>query len=314
MIKNGVCSLKKHNFCFFQNIFIALLSSLIIVLAAGCKTVTAARTVQPIELLDDESAFYIAIPSSADLDLIQTVIKSYVPNLSDSNAKMICEKIDTVYCGITNKKRNLDFQCVISGNIPMNLMPKILTKKNGWNSVKIIPQDSSTQYNLYSISNETASLDMSFPSANLALLGRDVTGMLGRYDFLSKLPAECFETNSIIDKNLADFLIGAKNEIRFCANKPQSFLSILTGSNLDLKLKEVSGIFVQDKKHENQYVLNLKFLFKNEKYLKAGKTLLTLAFGLTDSKSIVIETDELQINGIKLDKNQLIQLFLPKIK
>ena len=284
---------------------------MISVFVAGCKTVPVSRTVRAIELLDDESAFYIAIPSSADSDLVQKIIKSYVPSLSDSNAKMICEKIDTVYCGISNKKNHMDFQCVISGNIPVNMMPKILTKKNGWETSKIIPQDSSTQYNLYSISNENFSIDMSFPSANLAVLGRDVPKMIGRYDFLSKLPTDDFELNTIIEKNLADFLNGAENEIRFCANKPQSFLTILTGAKLDLKLKEVSGVFVQDEKHENQYILNLKFMFKNEKYLKAGKTLLTLAFGLTNSQSIIVETDELQINGIKLDKNQLIKLFLP---
>ena len=191
------------------------------------------------------------------------------------------------------------------------MMPKILTKKNGWNSAKIIPQDSATQYNLYSISNENFSIDMSFPSTNLAILGRDVPKMLSRFDFLSKLPSDDFEINTIIDKNLADFLNGTENEIRFCANKPQSFLTILTGAKLDLKLKEVSGVFVQDEKHENQYILDLRFLFKNEKYLKAGKTLLTLAFGLTNSQSVIIGTDELQINGIKLDKNQLIKLFLP---
>lgn len=284
---------------------------MISVFVSGCKTVPVSRTVRAIELLDDESAFYIAIPSSADSDLVQKIIKSYVPSLSDSNAKMICEKIDTVYCGISNKKNHMDFQCVVSGNIPVNMMPKILTKKNGWETSKIIPQDSSTQYNLYSISNENFSIDMSFPSANLAVLGRDVPKMIGRYDFLSKLPTDDFELNTIIEKNLADFLNGAENEIRFCANKPQSFLTILTGAKLDLKLKEVSGVFVQDEKHENQYILNLKFMFKNEKYLKAGKTLLTLAFGLTNSQSIIVETDELQINGIKLDKNQLIKLFLP---
>lgn len=284
---------------------------MISVFVAGCKTVPVSRTVRAIELLDDESAFYIAIPSSADSDLVQKIIKSYVPSLSDSNAKMICEKIDTVYCGISNKKNHMDFQCVVSGNIPVNMMPQILTKKNGWETSKIIPQDSSTQYNLYSISNENFSIDMSFPSANLAVFGRDVPKMIGRYDFLSKLPTDDFELNTIIEKNLADFLNGAENEIRFCANKPQSFLTILTGAKLDLKLKEVSGVFVQDEKHENQYILNLKFMFKNEKYLKAGKTLLTLAFGLTNSQSIIVETDELQINGIKLDKNQLIKLFLP---
>lgn len=311
MIKNGVYSLKKHNHCIFQKFYVIFVFCLITVFVAGCKTVPAARTVSAVELLDDESAFYIAIPSSVDRVLIQKIIKNYVPTLSDSNVMMICERINTVYCGISNKKNHLDFQCVISGNIPVNMMPKVLTKKNGWNSAKIIPQNSATQYNLYSISNEIFSIDMSFPSTNLAILGRDVPKMLSRFDFLSKLPSEDFEINTIIDKNLADFLNGAENEIRFCANKPQSFLTILTGAKLDLKLKEVSGVFVQDEKHENQYILDLRFLFKNEKYLKAGKTLLTLAFGLTNSQSVIIGTDELQINGIKLDKNQLIKLFLP---
>ena len=311
MIKNGVYSLKKHNHCIFQKLYVIFLLCLITVFVSGCKTVPDTRVVSAVELLDDESAFYIAIPSSVDRVLIQKIIKNYVPTLSDSNMKMICDKIDTVYCGISNKKSQMDFQCVISGNIPVNMMPKVLTKKNGWNSAKIIPQDSATQYNLYSISNENFSIDMSFPSTNLAILGRDVPKMLSRFDFLSKLPSDDFEINTIIDKNLADFLNGAENEIRFCANKPQSFLTILTGAKLDLKLKEVSGVFVQDEKHDNQYILDLRFLFKNEKYLKAGKTLLTLAFGLTNSQSVIIGTDELQINGIKLDKNQLIKLFLP---
>ena len=311
MIKNGVYSLKKHNNCIFQKFYVIFVFCLITVFVAGCKTVPAARTVSAVELLDDESTFYIAIPSKADSDLIQKIIKSYVPTLSDSNMKMICDKIDTVYCGISNKKNQMDFQCVISGNIPVNIMPKVLTKKNGWNSAKIVPQDSATQYNLYSVSNENFSIDMSFPSANLAILGRDVPKMLSRFDFLSKLPSDDFEMNTIIDKNLAEFLNGAENEIRFCANKPQSFLTILTGAKLDLKLKEVSGVFVQDDKHENQYILDLKFHFINDKYLKAGKTLLTLAFGLTNSQSIIVGNNELQIKGIKLDKNQLIKLFLP---
>ena len=311
MIKNGVYLLKKHNHCIFQKLYVIFLFCLIAVFVSGCKTVPDTRVVSAVELLDDESAFYIAIPSSVDRVLIQKIIKNYVPTLSDSNMKIICDKIDTVYCGISNKKNQMDFQCVISGNIPVNIMSKVLTKKNGWNSAKIIPQDSATQYNLYSISNEKFSIDMSFPSTNLAILGRDVPKMLSRFDFLSKLPSDDFEINTIIDKNLADFLNGAENEIRFCANKPQSFLTILTGAKLDLKLKEVSGVFVQDEKHENQYILDLRFLFKNEKYLKAGKTLLTLTFGLTNSQSVIIGTDELQINGIKLDKNQLIKLFLP---
>ena len=116
MIKNGVYSLKKHNHCIFQEFYVIFVFCLITVFVAGCKTVPASRTVSAVELLDDESAFYIAIPSSVDRVLIQKIIKNYVPTLSDSNMKMICDKIDTVYCGISNKKNQMDFQCELLHN------------------------------------------------------------------------------------------------------------------------------------------------------------------------------------------------------
>ena len=93
MIKNGVYLLKKHNHCIFQKLYVIFLFCLITVFVSGCKTVPDTRIVSAVELLDDESAFYIAIPSKADSDLIQKIIKSYVPTLSDSNLKIICDNL-----------------------------------------------------------------------------------------------------------------------------------------------------------------------------------------------------------------------------
>ena len=90
--------MKKHNHCIFQKLYVIFLFCLITVFVSGCKTVPAARTVSAVELLDDESAFYIAIPSSVDRVLIQKIIKNYVPTLSDSNVMMICERINSFYC------------------------------------------------------------------------------------------------------------------------------------------------------------------------------------------------------------------------
>ena len=44
--------------------------------------------------------------------------------------------------------------------------------------------------------------------------------------------------------------------------------------------------------------------------MKAGKTLLTLAFGLTDSQSITINDNSLEIKGIKISKEQLYKLLI----
>lgn len=308
MTKNGVYVLKKHNrinsyFLFFQ-------LAVIFFLAAGCKSVPAAREVNAIELLDDKSAFYIALPSSADTKLIERIIKNNVPGISDSNVKLICEKINKVYCGINRSKNQMEFQSVLEGNIPVNMMSKVLSKKNGWTSKSVKSGENPLEYKLYNISNDKINLDMVFPSNKIACIGRNVQDMIVRYDTLVNLPVENNQLDTLIDEELTEYLTGSDNEIRFFANKPQSFLTILTGVKLDLKLKSVKGAFIQDVDHENQYILNLHFDFLNEKFLKAGKTLLTLAFGLTNSQSIVIGTDILEINGIKLDKEQLYKLLV----
>ena len=80
--------------------------------------------------------------------------------------------------------------------------------------------------------------------------------------------------------------------------------------NLDLKLFDVQGAFFTDENFPSQYVLDITFNFKNSKYLKAGKTLLTLAFGLTDSQSITINDNSLEIKGIKISKEQLYKLLI----
>ena len=134
--------------------------------------------------------------------------------------------------------------------------------------------------------------------------------MLAKYDSLAALPAEDNSIYSDLSDELVDYLKGSENEIRFYANKPQSFLTILTGANLDLRLIDVKGSFVTDPKHKNQYLLDLDFNFKNEKFLKAGKSLLTLAFGLTNSQEEVPQPNELKLNGIRIDKQQLYKILV----
>ena len=272
---------------------------------AGCKSAPAGRPVDALELIDSKSSFYIAVPRAADSVLIERIITGFYPEASAADAKMIADRVNKVYCGLNRSKNETEIQASIDGNIPVKYLPKVLSEKNGWVVSNYNPEGSASNYKLYS--NQ---IEMSFPSEKLALAGRDIEGMLSKYDSLSKLPAEdTTELYSDLDEELTSYLKGADKEIRFYANKPQSFLTILTGAQLDLKLVDVKGSFRTDAKHEKQYLLDLDFNFKNGTFLKAGKILLTLAFGLTSSQEEIIGDSELILHDIKIDKQQLYQLL-----
>ncbi len=302
--------MRKHNF--FRHAALKRVQGsasilLLILLLAGCKSAPAGRNVDPLELLDAESSFYLAVPREADNLLIERIITGLYENASESDAKMIAERVNKVYCGLNRSKNKMEVQAVVDGNIPRNALQKVLNSKRGWKASDYTPEGSSYSYKIYSTSEI---LTMAFPSDKLGCLGRGVEGMLDRYDSLSKLPPD--DSNKLysdLDSELIDYLKNAESEIRFFASKPQSFLTILTGAQLDLRLIDVKGNFTTDPKHPNQYLLDLDFRFKNGTFLKSGKTLLTLAFGLTNSQEQIIGDNELLINDIRIDKQQLYKLL-----
>ena len=308
MIRNGVSRLKKLNF--FRHAALKRVqgsaSILFLLLIASCKSVPAGgRPVDPLELIDAESSFYIAIPKAADNVLIERIITGFYPEGSDSDAKMIADRVNKVYCGLNRSRYGTEVQASIDGNIPQKFLPKVLNAKKGFVISDYTPPESILSYKVYS-----GQIEMTFPSDKIACIGRNIEGMLDKYDSLSKLPADdTTELYSDLNIDLTSYLKDAETEIRFFANKPQSFLTILTGAQLDLKLIDVKGSFKTDLKHPNQYLLTLDFRFKNGTFLKAGKTLLVLAFGLTNSQEEIIGNSELIIHDIRMDKQQLYKLL-----
>ena len=274
--------------------------------ATSCKTLPQGRKVDAIELLDDRSAFYIAIPKKADSDLIERIIENNIDKIPESQAKAIAQRIDKAYIGINRSRNVLEFQAAIDASIPLNYIPKVLNEKKGWKVSKYAPEQSQSVYPVYK-----SKISISFPESKIACLGRNVNYMIDRYDMLCKMPEDTENhIYSELDEQLIDYLKSAEDEIRFFANKPQSFLTILTGANLDLKLFDVKGFFVTDPNFDSQYLLSLEFIFKNEKFLKVGRGLLILAFGLTDSQEEIIGNNILKINGIRIDKNQLYKVLV----
>lgn len=279
-------------------------------MVTACKSVPTGIQVEPLDLLDNESAFYLAIPSAVDPQLVSSVLMDSVEGITLKDAQQISGRINKIYCGLNRSKRGNEYQLSVDANIPVNTIPKLLTEKKGWSTRTFKPENSTSEYKLYS----SQGIELSFPSDNIVCAGRNVPSMLTKYEYISSIPADSIneidDGFSELEPDMYDWLYGAIDEIRFYANKPQSFLSLLTGTSLDLKLFYVKGAFHTDPNFPEQYILDLDFMFKNEKFRKAGKTLIAMAFGLADSQSIIIDSNELQINGIKLNKNQLYKLFM----
>ena len=283
-----------------------LLISLIILLAS-CKSLPTGTVVKAPDLLNNKKNFYISIPSNVDPQLVEFLIKSNIENISDSDVNDIVSRIDRAYAGLNADNKNPKLQLAIDSNLPVKYIPKILTKKNGWEAKEYTGPVSGAKYGVFSQSD----IVMAFPSDKITLLGEDVEGMLAQYDEIHAIPAEesVGKTYENIDQLTYSWITQSDSEIRFITNKPETFLLMLTGQKLTLQLNTVRGSFVCDPKNDNQYILDFIFDFKNEKAAKAGKVMLGFAFGLADGDDKDLKATEVKIEGIKLSKKQLYDIL-----
>ncbi|MCR4899714.1 MAG: hypothetical protein K5907_02745 [Treponema sp.] len=273
----------------------------------SCKTIPTGTVVKAPDLLNNKKNFYISIPSSADPELIKFIIKSNIQNVSDSDVEEIVSRIDRAYAGLNADNKNPKLQLAIDSDIPIKYIPKILTKKNGWEVKEYTGPTSGTKYGIFT----QEEIVMAFPSDKLTLIGEDVEGMINQYDQIHAIPAE--ESLGKSFENLDELTYGwiteSSSDIRFITNKPETFLLMLTGQKLTLQLNTVRGTFICDPKNDNQYILDFIFEFRNETAAKAGKVMLGFAFGLADGSDNSLKPNEVKIEGIKLSKKQLYDIL-----
>ena len=238
---------------------------------------------------------------------IKFLIKNNIQNISDSDVDEIVSRIDRAYAGLNADNKNPKLQLAIDSNIPVKYIPKILTKKNGWDVKEYTGPTSAAKYGIFSQNDIT----LAFPSDKMTLIGEDVEGMLGKYDKIHAIPSEesVGVTYEELDELTYSHITESDSEIRFITNKPETFLLMLTGQKLTLQLNTVRGSFVCDPKNDNQYILDFIFDFKNAKAAKAGKIMLGFAFGLADGNDKELKDTEVKIEGIKLSKKQLYDIL-----
>ena len=304
--------MKKYSCLFLPSIFLAALF-------LGCKTLPIAavqKEVDALKLLDGNSAFYIKIPTAVDRDLVSRMVSSSVKEISENEAGQIADRVNTVYAGLSRKFSKSEIQIAASCDVPEILLPHIFSVKNGWKLRKLSFAEKMPA-NVYGIYNN-GSLDVSFPSKKIACIGRNVEDMVDRYDSIlsgtkdspaENISAETTKSDSP-DSSVYDWLSSGENEIRFSAVAPQSFLTVLTGANLNFKLLYVRGKMVKSPQNDSHYLMDLEFEFVDKKFVPAAKGALSLVFGLTDSNVILETPTHLTVTHIKIEKNALYKILV----
>ena len=297
--------MKKHN------IFAAAVLSALLAAVSGCKSVPkSAVRVDPLLLLDNESSFYLRIPSSADEKLISRVVQGAVKGISESDARLISSRIDVVYAGLNKKRTKTDYQIAASCDFPKAAVSKAFSRKNGWTKDSLLLNDGDgnpVEYGIYSDRRILAS----FPGQMTACAGRNVPSMVETYHnaYYNLSPSA-----SVLDENIYSWLCfdseNPDGKIKYYASKPQSFLTMLTGAVLNFNLVYVRGSIESDPKRDDQFVMDFEFEFRDKKFVPVARGSLAVAFGLTDSDVYLETPTHLVVSNIKISKEQLYNILV----
>lgn len=311
MTKNGEFLLLKR-----EKIFYALSAAVLVIAAGicsfGCKsTPFVENEVDPLDLIDSRSAFYIRIPKEVDSALIARMLQNNLQGLSENDARKVAERIDTVYLGLKKTRKSVEFQIASRCSFPKIAVSSAFSKKNGWTSDKLVLNNAENReipYTVYSNSGILAA----FPSENIALLGVNVPSMVERFHNISQKIE--FSDDLLLGEDIKTWLSyedGIRDgQIRFYASKPQSFLTTLIGANLNFKLVYVKGFLENDFSNENQYLAELEFEFREPRVVGAAQAMLEVAFGLTDSNVKKTSETHLVVSGIEINKRQLYKILV----
>lgn len=264
------------------------------------------REVKPLDLLDGSSSFYLRVPKSADDELLRRMLVCAIDSVDEDSAKMIVDRIDTVFIGLERNRKQTLMQAALSARVPQKMAAASIKKSGAWSvlSLKAGGEDFPRDYEYYSLLKDGTQL--AIPSGGIVCVAPNVSAMLLDYDAHAY---DGCDAHRVSDEVYA-WLDGAPpDEIRFYAARPQSFLTILTGATLNFKFLYVRGTMRSDPKRDAQYLMSIEFEFADERTVRAATAALSLSFGLTNADVSFDTSTHLVISGIRIAKKQLYKLF-----
>lgn len=247
--------------------------------------------VEPLDLLKDGAAFYMAIPKQADAELLRRMILCGMPNLGEEAVTALVARLDVAYAALERRYNDTLLE---------------MTAKC---------TSSAVEYDFPAA--------VSFPVNEVGLLAADSAPLVALYEAHARGEAKGHRVQDAVyawlsgrgragdGGHLALPVSGAGAlQIRFYALRPQSFLTILVGARLNFKFEWIRGYLYPDPALSSQYIMALDAAFKDESAVLEGRTALETAFSLTGGAVYMSSPTVLTITGIKISRRQLYKLFV----
>lgn len=284
--------------------------SLISIFLFSCKSLPedSKSKVNSLDLLDYSNNFYLSVPTKVDPDLVRRLLQSNVKGLTDDDTEKLLERIDRTYIGLTRNWKSTTIQAAADVNIPKKYIPSLLTAKKGWTNRTFNAENPATKYSIYTQNN----MDIAFPSNNITCFGANTEYMLQKYNEIYNIPEDSVidEKYSALPDEIYNWLSGSDKTIRFYTIKPQTYLSMLIGTNINLQLVNVWGEIKPDPSNNKMLLLDFVFEFKSELVKKAGQALLTYTFALTNPEITSESATVLKVSDIQLEKDAIYKLLV----
>ncbi len=273
---------------------------LLCLLLSACASVPASESVPLPALLDGDSLLYAAFPADADRLLMAEIVAAVVPGLAPSHAASVAERIDVVYIGFGQSSGTEGFQLAASASVPEWIVPGMFSGKNGWKR-SVFKTHGGRAVSVYS----GYGTEISFPDSRTVCAGRNAAAMAAMYAELSAGSGVSAGETAFSDES---WLSGAPSagEIRFESVRPRQLLSAFGMERIAGYISEARGSLGKTGT-DGVYGLSVFIGFMDGKFLRAGRSIIMLALGLPDDCVKVTGSDGLEITGIRVRREQLLE-------
>lgn len=272
-------------------------SLLLLLLFISCKTIPTAKRIEPIDLLTSDNNVLFSLSATQNQEVVNKLLLNSAQGISETDVSKLTKKLKTIYCGLnlnTNK-----IQIIAYTNISNKYLPSILTEKNGWITEDLQFEDSPFIYKVY----KNNQIELTTYDNNVICAGNDVKNMLYNYDL--KFLTFNFDDRNL-DSDIYEWIEKPGDTIKFYTNNSKSFLSMITNNLLDLDLMDhMKGELVASSEDKDFFQMKLIISFKNEKFRKAGKSIISIALKPLNVDIELSGDSDLIVKNLKINKEQI---------
>ena len=257
---------------------------------------------EPLSLLGGDSSIYVSVPVAAHAELAAHLLQAELPPLSSKDADLLVSHLDMLYAGLGTVDNLGRLELAASGNFPPVAIKSLLTAKNGWSRETFhagsSPEALAAGYpaTFDTFVSEEAGFAVSFPSPGVLCAAPDVRPLLEHAALRSPAP----------EKPYAGWVGQDSEDILFYIARPGQYLRNLIG----LTVNGCDAVYGQmAKRAAGQYELAFAAHITAARAVPAFVAALELSLGMMGCSIRQLDNQTIQISGIPVGEQQLIDLF-----